>query len=481
MNRRQFLSTGLMVGSLLLACRAEGPTLESPLADQVRFDPSALATLYRQKVEELESRLQAVIEWKVGAVQRSGGPLSGLPILLKDNIDTGDGLVNSAGSLALAQHRPEVDAPVAARLRAAGAVLVGKANMSEWANFRSSRSSSGWSARGGQCRNPHVLDRTPCGSSSGSAAAVAAGLCAAAIGTETVGSIVCPSATCGVVGVKPTHGLVPAEGIIPLAPTQDTAGPITRTVADAALVLGIMAGRTYQLDETALEGARLGVARSFFGFDSRVDEVMERQLAELTSLGAVLVDPLPEPDWGQAREAVKTVLLYEFKASLNAYLEASGLELTLTDLIRFNRQERAEKNDLYGQDLFLQAEAKGPLEEPAYRKARELAWQLTREEGLARLLQQHQLDAIVSPTNGPGWVIDPVCGDHFSGGSAFPAAVAGFPHVTVPAGFVHQMPVGLSFYSGPHTEERLLSLAHHYERTTNHRRPPKFLPTLPLE
>jgi amidase len=430
------------------------------------------------------------------------GKLHGIPILLKDNVDTADKNTTTAGSLALAGSIPPRDSTVARKLREAGAVLLGKANLSEWANIRSNHSTSGWSARGGQAKNPYVLDRNPCGSSSGSAAAVAANLCALAIGTETDGSIVCPSCANGIVGLKPTLGLVSRAGIIPIAHSQDTAGPMARTVRDAAILLGALVGAddrdaatadsaghtetdyTRALDAEGLRGARLGVVRKSFGFNARVDRLMEDALAEMSRRGAVLVDPADIPHIGEYDESELEVLLYELKADLEAYLRDLGPSApvkTLADVIAFNEAHRAEEMPYFGQELFLRAQEKGPLTTPAYREALEKNRRLSRAEGIDAVMDQHKLDALVAPTGGPAWTTDLVNGDHFTGGSSTPAAVAGYPNVNVPAGEVFGLPVGISFMGRAWSEATLLRLAYAFEQATHHRRAPRFLPTADLD
>jgi amidase len=419
------------------------------------------------------------------------GPLHGIPVLLKDNIDTADRMTTTAGSLALAGSIALRDSTVAARLRAAGAVLLGKANMSEWANFRSTRSVSGWSARGGQCRNPYALDRSPCGSSAGSGSAVAANLCAVAIGSETDGSIVCPSATCGIVGVKPSIGLVSRAGIIPIAHTQDTAGPMCRTVADAAAVLavlvgaddrdpvtkGAVAGAYGNLDPAAVRGARIGVARAYFGYQPELDARVEESIAALRSLGAEIIDPVKLGAMKEMEAAELEVLLYEFKTDLEAYLAGLGPSVQarkLADLIAFNEQHAGEEMPFFGQELFIKAQEKGPLTDAVYRKALATCARVARKQGIDAVMSAHKLDALVTPTNSPAWVIDPVLGDHYIGGSSSPAAVAGYPSVTVPAGFVRGLPVGISLFGRRFQEQRLLVLAHALEQATKQRRPPTF-------
>jgi amidase len=427
------------------------------------------------------------------------GPLHGIPILLKDNIDTADRMRTSAGSLALAEWTPPRDAFLVTRLRAAGAVILGKTNLSEWANFRSMRSTSGWSARGGLTRNPYALDRNACGSSTGSGVAVAANLCAGSIGTETDGSIVCPATTCGIVGLKPTVGLVSRSGVIPVAASQDTAGPMTRTVADAAAILSALTGvdprdpatkasatrivRDYAaaLDSGALKGARLGVMRNFFGFHDGVDRLLEEALAAMKDAGAVLVDPANLPTKGGFDDAELEVLLYEFKDGLNAYLGArppSSDVRSLSDLIAFNEANKAREMPWFGQDVLLKSQRKGPLTSPAYLKARRACLQQSRTLGLDAVMAKHRLDALISPTGGPAWMTDLVNCDHYTGGSSTPAAVAGYPGITVPAGLVHGLPIGVSFTGRPWTEAKLLRFAYAFEQATKLRRKPTYAATV---
>jgi amidase len=430
------------------------------------------------------------------------GPLHGIPVLLKDNIDTADRMTTTAGSLALEGSVPRSDATVAARLRAAGAILLAKANMSEWANIRSTHSSSGWSARGGQCRNPYALDRNPCGSSSGSAVAASANLGAVSVGTETDGSIVCPAGANGMVGLKPTVGLVSRAGIIPISHSQDTAGPLCRTVADAAALLGAMVGpdprdpatalsarRGHQdytrfLDPGGLRGARIGVARAkFFGYHDATDRAAESALDVLRREGAVLIDPANIAHVGDYDDAELEVLLYELKSDLNAYLatlESRAPVQTLGDVIQFNERHRDREMAYFGQELFLQAEAKGPLTSPGYIKARNKCLRLSRSLGIDAVMAKHRLDALVAPTGNPAWPTDLVNGDHFTGSSSTPAAVAGYPSISVPMGFVYGLPVNLSFFGGPWGEPMLIKLGFAFEQVTKHRRPPRFLPTIGL-
>ena len=475
-----------------------------------------LTETYLRRIEELDRRgpaLRSVIETNPDALaiaesldqerkaKGARGPLHGIPVLVKDNIDTADRMTTTAGSLALEGSIAARDAFVAERLRAAGAVILGKANLSEWANFRSTHSTSGWSARGGQCRNPYSLDRNPCGSSSGSGVAVSANLCAVAVGTETDGSIVCPSTTSGIVGIKPTLGLVSRAGIVPIAHSQDTAGPMARTVADAAALLTALTGEDPRdpataashgraaadyarfLDGDGLRGARIGVARNLFGFSDRVDRLMEEALAEMKRRGAVLVDPAEVPHTKELDDPELEVLLYEFKADLNGYLAGLGPKVaarSLADLIAFNERRKDVEMPFFGQELFLKAQDKGPLTTPAYPEALEKCRRLSRAEGIDAVMDQHTLDALVAPTGGPAWTTDLVNGDHFTGGSSTVAAVAGYPSVTVPAGFVYGLPVGISFFGRAWSEATLVKLAYAFEQATRHRRAPRFLATADL-
>ncbi|MEO8275496.1 MAG: amidase [Thermoanaerobaculia bacterium] len=434
-------------------------------------------------------------ERKAGKIR---GPLHGIPVILKDNIDTGDRMKTTAGSLALAGSTAAKDAFLVERLRAAGAVVLGKTNLSEWANFRSTRASSGWSGRGGQVNNPYVLDRNPCGSSSGTGAGISANLAAAGIGTETDGSITAPASMCGLVGIKPTVGLVSRGGVIPISATQDTPGPLCRTVTDAAILLGAItgvdlldpataasAGRSADyaraLDPNALSGARLGVVRSFFGWHPEVDREMQGVLDLLRSRGAVLVDVAEIPHAKEYDATEYDVLLYEFKHGLNGYLSALPAGVaprTLAELIDWNRQHAREEMPWFGQEIFEQAEAKGPLTDEAYLKAIAANARLSRAEGIDAALAAEHLDALISPTMGPAYLTDWLTGDHYGGSATSPCAVAGYPHITVPAGAVQGLPWGLSIMGTAWSEAKLVGFAFAFEQASRARKAPRFLPTL---
>jgi amidase len=460
-----------------------GPAVNSV----IEVNPDALAL-----AEELDRERKA---------KGPRGPLHGIPVLIKDNIATRDRMMTTAGSLALMGATAPKDAFLVKRLRKAGAVILGKANLSEWANIRSSHSTSGWSGRGGLTRNPYALDRNPCGSSSGSAAAVSANFCALALGTETDGSIVCPSSVNGIVGIKPTVGLVSRAGIIPIAHSQDTAGPMARTVTDAAILLGALTGvdaddpatelsgakapTEYSkfLDPSGLHGSRIGVVRKFFGISDAVDKLMNEAIEEMKHQGAVIVDPADLGTMDQLGDSELQVLLYELRADLNSYLAALGAGApvhSLQEIIEFNERNREKEMPYFGQDLFIKAEAKGSLTEKEYLEALEKNHRLTRKEGIDAVMEKFQLDALVAPTGGPAWITDLVDGDHDPGGSSTPAAVAGYPNINVPVGFVFGLPVGVSFFGKAYSEPTLIKLAYSFEQATRHRRAPQFLPTADL-
>jgi amidase len=446
----------------------------------------------------LNPRARAVAD-SLDAERRAGrvrGPLHGIPVVLKDNIATADGMATTAGSRALEGVMAPADAFLVAQLRAAGAVILGKSNLSEWANFRSTASSSGWSGVGGQVRNPYVLDRSPCGSSSGSAVVVAANMAPLAIGTETDGSVVCPAGVNGIVGIKPTVGLVSRTGIVPISHSQDIAGPMTRTVADAAVLLNAMTGRdprdattssapvhvdyTRGLDASALRGARVGIVRTrMAGYHAGTDSLLNRAIADLRAAGATVVDSLAVPHHGQYGGAEWTILLHEFRHDLNAYLawlgEASPVR-TLADVIAFNERDRERSMPHFRQEIFVLSQATSGLDAPEYLQALETA--KLAAAGIDSILQLHTLDALVAPTGSPAWPIDLVLGDHFIGSASAPAAVAGYPHITVPMGQVAGLPVGLSFFGTAWSEARLIALAYAYEQATRHRAPPRFMPTV---
>jgi len=476
-----------------------------------KFTARSVSEKYLARIREVDkegTRVNSIIELNPDALaiadaldreRKAGkvrGALHGIPVLIKDNIDTADRMMTTAGSLALVGSKPARDAFVAQRLREAGAVILGKTNLSEWANFRSSHATSGWSGRGGQTRNPYALDRNPCGSSSGSGAAVASNFCAVAVGTETDGSVVCPSSSNSLVGIKPTLGLISRAGIIPISHSQDTAGPMARTITDAAILLGALAGidardavtnesrgkasadYTKFLDPSGLRGARIGVARKFFGFNEAVDPLMNAAIEAMKRLGAIIVDPADIPTTGKFDDSEFEVLLYEFKADLNAYLASLGRSApvhSLKEIIEFNERHRDKEMPYFGQDIMLKAEAKGALTSKEYLAALAKNHRLSRTEGIDAVMNQYKLDAMIAPTGGPAWPTDLLNGDHTTGGFSSPAAVAGYPHITVPAGFVAGLPVGLSFFGRAYTEPVLIKLAYAYEQATKLRRPPQFL------
>ena len=455
----------------------KGPTLNSV----IEVNPDALAI-----AAALDKERQA---------KGPRGPMHGIPVLIKDNIETADRMQTTAGSLALVGSRPVQDSGVVRKLRDAGAVILGKTNLSEWANIRSSHSTSGWSGRGGLTRNPYALDRNACGSSSGSGAATSASLCTVAVGSETDGSIVCPSSANGIVGIKPTLGLISRAGIIPIAHSQDTAGPMARTVRDAAILLGALAGSdtrdsataetgskmqkdyTQFLDPNGLRGARIGVARKYFGFNDAVDELMNHLVDEMKSAGAIVTDPADLESHGKFDDTELLVLMYELKADLNAYLASrpDAQVRSLADVIAFNEKNKGKEMPYFAQDLFLKAQEKGPLTDKEYVAALAANHSLSREHGIDGVMDKFHLDAIVAPTGGPAWIIDLANGDHAVGGSSNAAAVAGYPNINVPAGFIFGLPVGISFFGRAWSEPVLLKIAYGSEQLVNARKPPKFL------
>jgi amidase len=428
-----------------------------------------------KSVVELNPDARAIAE-RLDADRGRRGPLHGIPILLKDNIDTGDRMLTTAGSLALTGAPAHADAPIVARLRAAGAIILGKTNLTEWANIRDRRATSGWSARGGFTRNPYVLDRNPSGSSSGSAVAVSANLAAVAIGTETVGSIISPSSICGVVGLKPTAGAVPHAGIVPISHTQDTPGPIARSVMDAAIVHSVLTGDPLPNAEN-LRGVRIGVRRALEWLTAEVTRTFDQALDVFRGLGVELVDGLEFPADKLLGDPLLELLLVELQSDLANYLATRRLPVrTLEDIVRFNESHRDAEMPWFGQDLFVEAMKKG--EGSASRDLVAKCRKLARDEGLDEAFSKHRLDALVAPSTGLAWVTDPVTGDNFTGSSARLPAVAGYPNVTVPCGTVHELPLGLSFVGPPRSEPRLLGIALAYEKATKHRRSPRYLRTL---
>jgi amidase len=534
-NRRYFLQAGLSGGLAAAAgAVAAGPKEVGPENPPFELDELSIAELqeglttgkysarsltekYLARIEAIDRQgpaLRSVIEVNPDAVSLADaldkerkekgprGPLHGIPVLIKDNIDTADGMATTAGSLALLGAKPPQDAFLVQRLRQAGVVLLGKTNLSEWANIRCSYSTSGWSGRGGLTRNPYALDRNTSGSSSGSGAAVAVSLCAAAVGTETDGSIVSPSSVNGIVGIKPTVGLVSRTGVIPISHTQDTAGPMARTVRDATLLLGALVGVDPEdkatadgagksvpdymkfLDPKGLSGARIGVARNYFGFHDAVDAVLHDALDALKRQGATLVDPADIPNMDKVGDPENLVLLYELKADLNAYLARLGPKApvrSLQEVIAFNERNRKQEMPFFGQDRFVKAEAKGPLTSKEYLEALEKCRQLARREGIDAVMDKHKLDALVAPTEGPAWLTDLVVGDRTLCNSSTAAAVAGYPSITVPAGFVFGLPVGISFFGRAWSEPTLLKLAYAFEQATKLRKPPRFRATAALQ
>lgn len=477
-----------------------------------------IAELYTERISAVDKNgpyINSVIEMNPDALEiadsldaerKAGkvrGPLHGVPILIKDNIDTADKMQTTAGSLALEGHCAARDAFIVKQLRKAGALILGKTNLSEWANFRGERSVSGWSSRGGLTRNPYALDRSACGSSSGSGAAVAANLCAGAVGTETDGSIICPAQTNGIVGIKPTLGLLSRSGIIPIAHSQDTAGPMARTVAEAALLLGAMTGVDPQdratrgrrkqgatnytkfLDRDGLRGARIGVARNMAGVNPRVIKIFELCIDVMKHLGAVIVDPADVPNFDKFGKTEGEVLHYEFKADLNKYLssrDGTARVHSMEEVIRFNEENSQRVMPYFGQEHMLMAQEKKSLRDKKYRDALAKNLRLTRKEGIDAAMRKHRLDALIVPSGGPAWLIDLVDGDsnNWDMESTSPAAVAGYPHITVPAGYIFGLPVGISFFGQAWQEPVLIKFAYAFEQATQYRRQPRYLPTATL-
>lgn len=479
-----------------------------------KYTARSLVEMYSARIDEIDKHgpaIHSVLELNPDALSIANsldeerktktprGPLHGVPVFIKDNIDTADRMMTTAGSLALVGSKPKKDSFVAQQLRSAGAVILGKTNLSEWANIRSSHSTSGWSGRGGLTKNPYALDRNPCGSSSGTGAGISANLAAIGVGTETDGSIVCPSSSNGLAGIKPTVGLVSRSGIIPISHSQDSAGPMCRTVRDAAILLSALTGvdpldsatagsqgKSFTdyarfCDPNGLKGARIGVARKYFGFSEAVDALMEQALDAMKKQGATLVDPADIDTLGKFDETELLVFMYELKADLNAYLSNLGPSApvhTLKEIIEFNDRNHEKEMPYFGQDLFLKSEAKGPLSEKAYLDAIDKNHRLARTEGIDATMDKYHLDAIVAPTGGPAWLTDLVNGDHVAGGSSNAAAVAGYPNINVTAGLISGLPVGISFFGRAWSEPTLIRLAYAFEQITKARRSPRFLSTI---
>jgi amidase len=527
-DRLTMAGCAMAAAAILAGCNqsrvAEAPAPPPPAIDVVELSATdardrmasgpltseALTRAYLDRIAKIDDdgpRLDAVIEINPKAIadaaaldaeRKAGkirGPMHGIPVLIKDNVDVA-GMVNSAGSLALADNRPAADAFMVQRLRDAGAVILGKTNLSEWANFRSTRSSSGWSSRGGQTKNPYVLDRNPCGSSSGTGTAIAASLAAIGVGTETDGSIICPASVNGLAGLKPTVGLVSRTGIIPISVSQDTAGPMARTVSDVALLLGAMAGvdaadpsgpaatgkvtadYTTFLKADALKGKRFGLLRQAMGYHPDVDATALKAVEAIRAAGGEVID-VQVPTYDDWNDPEFAVLLYEFKDGLNAYLKKAGSpHASLEALIAWNKANAKQAMPLFGQEIFEQAQAKGPLSDAAYIKARDAARRLAGKDGLVAALEKNKLDALIAPSLSPAWPTDHVLGDHFVGAGYGMAAVAGTPSITVPIGDSHGLPLGVTFMGRAYTEGELIGFAFALEQATRARRPPQYAPTL---
>src|SRR6266404_812125 len=539
LNRRKFLQAGIVASAVAAVtrtslARVSEPAAAEPISAQpFEFEEATIDELqqamksgkhtshditaaYLSRVQAIDKNgpaINSIIELNPEALEiadrldkerRSGkvrGPLHGIPIVIKDNIDTADRMQTTAGSLALVGSKVKQDAFIVQRLRDSGAIILGKTNLSEWANFRSTHSTSGWSGRGHQTCNPYVLDRNPCGSSSGTGAGISANLATIGIGTETDGSIVCPSSANGIVGIKPTLGMISRAGIIPIAHSQDTAGPMARTVRDAAILFGVLVGAdprdnitaqshgriqndyTKFLDQDGLRGARIGIPRKFYGFNDRVDKLMSEAIDVMKTSGAEIVDPAEMPTAGKFDDSEFEVLLFEFKADLNAYLAGLGPGApvsTLKDIIEFNEKNRDREMPFFGQEILTKAEAKGPLTDKAYLTALAQNHKMSREGGIDEVMNRLKLDALVAPTGGPAWTTDLINGDHSGGGSSTPAAVAGYPNINVPGGYVYGLPVGISFFGRAFSEPKLIRLAYAFEQATKHRKAPGFLRTTEL-
>ena len=541
LDRRRFLQTGVLGAAATVIRPAPGaarivnvlspvPEVKGFELDEVTIDAlqegmksgkytsRSIVEKYLYRIEEIDKSgpaINSVIEVNPDALEIAEGldrerkekgvrgPLHGIPLLLKDNIDTADKMMTTAGSLGLVgAPKPAKDSWVAGKLRLAGAVILGKTNLSEWANIRSNHSTSGWSGRGGLTRNPYALDRNPCGSSSGTGAGVSANLAAGGIGTETDGSIVCPSSANGLAGIKPTVGLVSRTGIIPISHSQDGAGPMCRTLRDAALMLGALTGvdaedrytadsegkshadYTQFLDVHGLKGARIGVARKYFGFSDGVDAIMAEAMDVMRKAGATLIDPADIESFGKFDDSELLIMMYELKADMEQYLARRGPASpvkTLKDLIDFNDHNAQKEMPYFGQDLFLKAQAKGPLTTREYIDALEKNHRLTRVEGIDAVMDKFKLDALIAPTGGPAWITDLVNGDHFTGGSSNAAAVSGYPNINVTAGWMFGLPVGISFFGRAWSEPTLLKLAYGFEQASVARKAPRFLTSANLD